>query len=637
MRRRRPERWLPMVIMAAAVAAALGIAFAQAATAPGSPNRVLPLDDPYIYLVYARNTAAGHFLAYNPGDSASSGATSPLWALLLAVGFVFGVRGQGGVPWSLVLAAMCMAAFLCTFALVFRRAGGGLWGGLALAVGCTLYGRFAWGAYSGMEIPLTALGVAGLALALQTDDGLAAPLVGALLTVVRPDVGAAAVPAVLVWAAESRRTRNLWALLPAVAAAAYSLAWRLGTGEPAPNSAIVKTAFFTPGHHWAAMLQGLIPGLVAEVGFLGSVRAVPSLWGGVVLILAITGLTTRAGRALFTSVAAGLVLEALFFGQSVPFAQFGRYDLPYLVAAELTAAISLATALRGRRWPGWPLGLAAVVVTALTLPPWLATYARDSREIRGQQIAAATYIADHLPANAVIMLNDAGAMNYFGGRYTLDIEGLGTNGFALPMRSGTGSDYEALMDDLAAHPALRSRPLYFVVYRRWFPGIEAVFGNCPAAFTVDHPTILGGPTAVLCQAALPPAPDPGFRVADLAQDAADHYVASPSGPTWLLRLPDTDGTPRVASGRAVRGVERFDLTAVPGRSVRLEAITTELAPVALDLRVNGHDLGTWDWPASPGLWEHLSFVVPAADVTGPTLDVAMTGPQRLTSEYLAAG
>lgn len=632
----RPSRPGPLwsLVWASAVAAALGLAFAHAATSPGSHSRVLPLDDPYIYFVYARNTAAGHLLAYNPGDPASSGATSLLWTLLLALGFVFGVHGQGVVPWSLVLDSACLAAFVWTFALACRRAGAGWVGGGAAAAAAALYSRFAWGAFSGLEIPLSALAVALLAVALQAKGGPAVPLLGALLTLVRPDVGLAAIPAVLLWSVESKRTRNLWALLPAVVAAAYTQVWRVITGEPATNSAIVKTAFFAPGAHLLGLWSTLRPSLWIELSRLCSVAGHWNVWGLVLLSVSVLGLATRSGRALMAFAAAGFVFEALAFGRAVPGIQFGRYDLPFLIAIELGAATGLAWLARSARAPLWPAAAGALLLVAPTLRVGLNDYARDSMEIRGQQIAASTYIAQQLPTNAVVMLNDAGAMNYFGGRYTVDLVGLGTNGFALPLRSGTGAVYEALMDYLAARPAMRARPLYFVVYPEWFPGLDTAFGACPNAFTVPHPTILGGPTAVLCQAALPPASDPGLRVADLGLDAADHYSAIPPGRTWLLRLPDTDGTPRMASGRVVRGAEAFDLPSSPGQTLHLRAITTEINAVRLDVRVNGHDLGPWAWPAAPGRWERVDFTIPAVDVNSGAVHIILTGPERLTSEYL---
>jgi len=43
--------------------------------------------DPTIYLIYARNIANGDLFSFNPGEF-SSGSTSPLWALILSIGFI---------------------------------------------------------------------------------------------------------------------------------------------------------------------------------------------------------------------------------------------------------------------------------------------------------------------------------------------------------------------------------------------------------------------------------------------------------------------------------------------------------------------------------------------------------------------
>src|SRR5215510_2223922 len=51
---------------------------------------VLPLDDAYIYLQYARTAASGHWGAYFPGGPASTGATSLAWLVgLIKAAYVF--------------------------------------------------------------------------------------------------------------------------------------------------------------------------------------------------------------------------------------------------------------------------------------------------------------------------------------------------------------------------------------------------------------------------------------------------------------------------------------------------------------------------------------------------------------------
>jgi hypothetical protein len=623
-----PPTTLPL---AAALAALGAVAFARAAGGPG--GLVLPLDDPYVYFVYARNTATGHPLAYNPGDPPTSGATSLLWTAFLAVACALGARGQAVVPAALALAAACLTAYLLLFALACRRAGADPWSALLAAAATGVYGRFAWGAFSGLEVPLSAVAVALFGAAATARAAPWPALVGAGLTLVRPDLGLAAVPAVLLWAAEDRRSRNLWALAPAAAALAWVLAWRALSGEPATNGVLVKTAFYAPGARLGLLVHHLPRDLALAVATLLTVRGRANAWGLALVACSLLGLGHRAGRAVWLLGAAHLTLVCLAFGPGASWIHHGRYTLPSLVAFELSAAMGLGALVRAARAPLWPLAAAALVAAAGTLPAGLEAYRRDSGEIRRQQVAAAAYIAARLPADAVILLNDAGAMNYFGGRYTLDIEGLGSDGFALPARSGTGAVYEHLLDYLQAHPALAARPLYFVVYPGWFPGIEAAFGDCPAAFTVPHPAILGGPTAVLCRANLPTAPPAGFRVADLDQDRRFAYSADPPGRTWLLRLPGPDRHPQTLAGRVVVGRESFTLPVLPHRDAELVAITTEPRPVDLTVHAGGRDLGPWHWPASPGAWETLRFPLPADVLTGSTLRVTLDGPERWTAVY----
>lgn len=45
--------------------------------------------DSTIYLIYAKNIASTDFFSFNPGEF-SSGATSPLWAIILSIGFILG-------------------------------------------------------------------------------------------------------------------------------------------------------------------------------------------------------------------------------------------------------------------------------------------------------------------------------------------------------------------------------------------------------------------------------------------------------------------------------------------------------------------------------------------------------------------
>ncbi len=54
-----------------------------------------PLDDAWIHLTYARNFALHEQWAFRLGDP-SAGSTSPLWTILLAIGYILNLRPTSG-------------------------------------------------------------------------------------------------------------------------------------------------------------------------------------------------------------------------------------------------------------------------------------------------------------------------------------------------------------------------------------------------------------------------------------------------------------------------------------------------------------------------------------------------------------
>jgi hypothetical protein len=77
-------------------------------------------DDAFIFFRYARNIATGDGWAYNPGDSAANGATSPLWTLVLAGAYLVR-RDMESNAW-LLYAGLLASTGLLSFA-ALRRTG----------------------------------------------------------------------------------------------------------------------------------------------------------------------------------------------------------------------------------------------------------------------------------------------------------------------------------------------------------------------------------------------------------------------------------------------------------------------------------------------------------------------------------
>ena len=168
--------------------AGLSVAAYVGVSALGSPAG-FPLDDAWIHQTYARSFATTGQFAFAPGQP-SAGSTSPLWTLLIAVGYRLNVDYR---LWTYTLGALSLA--LCAW--LASRLSLRLWPdrrGLAGAVGllCLFEWHLVWAAASGMETVL----FAALALAvmertarpgLRRRDGLMSGVLGGLLTATRPE------------------------------------------------------------------------------------------------------------------------------------------------------------------------------------------------------------------------------------------------------------------------------------------------------------------------------------------------------------------------------------------------------------------------------------------------------------------
>jgi hypothetical protein len=112
------------------------------------------------------------------------------------------------------------------------------------------------------------------------------------------------------------------------------------------------------------------------------------------------------------------------------------------VALPLTAVFSLGFALIlcdaalpprriARRW--WRIGVmtAGALGLLLSAPRFARSRAErrdhlrtDSHVINAMNVRAGLWIRDHVPADAIVGVNDAGAIRYFGNRHTIDLVGI---------------------------------------------------------------------------------------------------------------------------------------------------------------------------------------------------------------------
>ena len=88
----------------------LALIYLRQATAFGTNAPLMPVDDAYIHFQYARQAASGEPFVYNAGQDPSSGATSLLYPLILAIGYKLGFMGFNLGYWATVSRSAVVSA-----------------------------------------------------------------------------------------------------------------------------------------------------------------------------------------------------------------------------------------------------------------------------------------------------------------------------------------------------------------------------------------------------------------------------------------------------------------------------------------------------------------------------------------------
>lgn len=620
-------------------------------------------DDAFIHLQYARSFAELRPLAYQPGDAPTTGATSLLFPMVLAPGFWFGLEGMQLVWMANAVSALALGATM-TAAWGFARRTVGPRAGFGAAISIMACPTFVLLAFGGMEVGLSsglylaatvgaalwwldpdsrsgktgalrgaALGMLGALSAIGRPEGLVSALVVAWTLALRPPEA---------WARWARRLSLLVPLpwfVPSLVAYVYS-------GRPSTSGAQIKLAPADPfrtseelvrGIRWNAsqVFTRLLAG--EEVPGVLLYPALPELtyplWG-----LGLLGLFLAFSRRAAFPRDARLAFLAWAAASSAVFAvllytwlgNMGRYALAFAPLIALTATIgvaALASELFDRlRIPSraraflevlLPVAVAAVFIVEPEVA--VGEHAEAAREIHHQQVAMAARIRE-LPKDAVVALNDAGAIAFLGERRTWDLVGLTSPGAALPRLSGVGSVFERL----ERLPTDR-RPTHAAIYPGWFPGFAAL-GREIDRRTVDGPHV-GGPSMILYEldeelygagakplsAEMPARVLDEVDIADVDSERAHGYEALTGPlPRAGLHVAPSDGRRIAEGGRPLARGDRASLAAAPGH--RAVLATRLLAPrgARLEVRWNGRPR-TIDLPAAPGFRER-SLEIPADEV-----------------------
>jgi len=436
------------------------------------------LDDAWIHQTYARNLITTGQFAFVPGQP-SAGSTSPLWTLLISLGYLVRVDSKW---WTYVLGTVCLAAtalgvWQYSLRLFPERPGAAL----AAGVFCALEWHLIWAAVSGMETVLfTALSVWLIVVQYRVSGigySVIVGVLGGLLVLTRPEglllIG-------LVWLAQTItsgwKERATWAglALPVAVMAVLLAPWLAfnwySSGTLFPNTFYAKqqeytivlattpfilrlTQVLTQPFIGAQVL--LIPGLLAMAGRLARCRIERSAW-------------------MHIAPLAWVVAHLWLYAMRLPVTyQHGRYEMPVIPIAITLGVGGTAMLLRWSDTWLWPrvLSRAATLATALVLLGFVImgarAYATDVSIIEGEMVRVARWLEANTAPGDLIAAHDIGAIGYFASRPLLDLAGL-VSPEVIPF----------IRDEARLADSIRRRDAaYLVTFPSWYPRLTGHDGQ----------------------------------------------------------------------------------------------------------------------------------------------------------------
>lgn len=388
-----------------------------------------PLDDAWIHQTYARNLIQLKQWVYVPGE-VSTGSTSPLWTLLLSVGYWF----QQTLPyfWTYALGILGLFGVALAGERIFAQ-----WNnhgsralplaGLFLATEWHLI----WGAVSGMETILFAFMIlAVFACLVQTRPQylLAGTLIGVACWV-RPDgitlLGPAFFILILMPIRNKEKLKKGLFLIAgfSVIFGGYLLFNYLLGGAILPNTYFAKQA------EYASLLNQPL------WKRFSSLAALPAIGAGSLLIPGFLVALWKSIKqrdwnmlALFLWWAGDTAIYALRLPVSY---QHGRYLIPAMPVFFIIGLIGTSQILKVQYtnnrivWAYGKLILVSLIAVQLIFGIKGATaYAEDVAIIESEMVETAFWLNENTEVDAVIAVHDIGAIGYFSQRQLLDLAGL---------------------------------------------------------------------------------------------------------------------------------------------------------------------------------------------------------------------
>jgi hypothetical protein len=467
----RNQRWIVSALTLIIVAAFLLIGNFQ--NKPG-----FPLDDAWIHQTYAKNLAHSGQWEYIPGVK-SAGSTSPLWTMLLSLGFMLGMKTP--FLWTSILSVgMLVGIALVINEILQHFFKGTPLVGMAGSLLVVLDWHLLWSAGSGMETLFYCL--TGLYIFWLLISGKYWGWIGAvcgLIVWIRPDgitmLGPVLLLIIVNMIAKKFKVRDgITFAIPFI-----GLLLLYGWFNHSISGSIFPNTFYAKQMEYASVLQQ--PIFIR----LGTILLVPISGAGLILIpgfiYSIINSIKKWNWWLISSI-------LWFFGYGIIYAlrlpmvyQHGRYLFPlipvfYLIGILGSKELITTLAKKNDRVRKFSILFSEAVVLCAFIFAVSGEMAliTDIKTIDQLMVQPALWVKDNSPDGTLVAVHDIGAMGYFGDRKIIDLAGL-----IQPELIPIIRDEQAIKAYL-----VQSKADYLVVFQDWYTSLGG-FGKVVKEFKFD--------------------------------------------------------------------------------------------------------------------------------------------------------
>lgn len=506
----RPRRYEGIVV---ALALLLAAACAASAWFIAGGHFMLPLDDSYIHLQYARQLAHLEVFAYTHGADPSGGATSPLWIILLAPFFLLGLKGVLGAVAAFGVGTAIWTVSSVLVGRIALRATESASAGFAASLLFMLNGHLLWNFVNGMETgPFALLVLVAIHSYSEWDRDqhrhhLRRLLIAlALLPICRPEgflLSGAALVVVAMRRGSVLPSPKFWPVFIPGLTWLATLKWL--TGEWKPSGLLAKglmersdigfvTKFQIMAETLVAIPTRFYRNIIPDDGYalFKGTDFMPYVPAGLAFLALAAGVLLvaddlrrkRPGIATFALTIWMVGLASLAIS-GLPFIHQQRYLVPWTPIIILLAMIGICKIASHLKAPSGSTFGAAAVFMLLSLPSvpyWVIEFGRNSSDIYQQHRVLSFSVAP----NERIAVTDTGVLAYYTDAAVIDFVGLTSARYTRSFSAG-----ESALLELIGSEWEQWRPSSIITYRHWFspdfplgPPIEGSY--------IESPSIVAG-------------------------------------------------------------------------------------------------------------------------------------------------